>query len=132
MKIIDLEKKGNVVRFYLGDDDCNDYWGDDWDDAPYEHNAGTVYHDFVKGIKEIAFPFDFVVEEPSDDYVAYHHNTPFCKKDFIERKAPALVAAKVSQDDWSASYSTIALREDCIKYFFGDPMEPGPCEVYKG
>ena len=31
MKIIDFDEKGNVVRFYLGDDNCEDYWGDDWD-----------------------------------------------------------------------------------------------------
>ena len=48
MKIIDFDKKGNVVRFYLGEDVCNDYWGDDWNDAPYEHNAGTVYNRYVK------------------------------------------------------------------------------------
>ena len=47
MKIIDFDKKGNVVRFYLGKDDLNDYWGDDWNDVPYEHNAGTVYDEFI-------------------------------------------------------------------------------------
>ena len=29
------------------------YYGDDWDDAPYEHNAGTVYEWFVKGYIDI-------------------------------------------------------------------------------
>ena len=71
-KIIDFEVKGNVVRFYLGNktDEWgwtnknykdrngntpdwlkpNDtYYGDDWDDVPYEHNAGLVYDKFVKG-----------------------------------------------------------------------------------
>ena len=40
-EIIDFERKGNVVRFYLGKN--GEQWGDDWDDAPYEHNAGKVY-----------------------------------------------------------------------------------------
>lgn len=39
MKIIDFERKGNLVRFYLGDDDLAEWWGDDWNDTPYEHNA---------------------------------------------------------------------------------------------
>ena len=29
MKIIDFEKKGNVVRFYLGDNDLKEWYGDD-------------------------------------------------------------------------------------------------------
>ena len=29
MKIGDFDRKGNVIRFYLVKDDCNDYWGDD-------------------------------------------------------------------------------------------------------
>ena len=78
MKIIDFEKKGNIVRFYLGEktEDWgwtnpeykdytgetpswlkpkDTYYGDDWDDAPYEHNAGQVYEEFIKGQKDIAF-----------------------------------------------------------------------------
>ena len=43
MKIIDFECTGNVVRFYLGKDNEKDYHGDDWNDTPYECNAGTVY-----------------------------------------------------------------------------------------
>ena len=57
MKIIDFSKKGNVVRFYLGEDNCKDYWGDDWNDFPYEHNAGCVYDEYIAGIVDIAFPF---------------------------------------------------------------------------
>ena len=46
LKIIDFEKKGNVVRFYYGKDSLKEWYGDDWDDRPYEHNAGEVYHRF--------------------------------------------------------------------------------------
>ena len=42
MKIIGWDRKGNVVRFALGDDNL-EYWsGDDWNDSPYEHNASTT------------------------------------------------------------------------------------------
>ena len=60
-KIIDFERKGNVVRFYLIKVDRNDdYYGDDWDDTPYEHNAGSVYDSFVNKIVDVFFPYDMV------------------------------------------------------------------------
>jgi len=127
MKIIDFELKGNVVRFALGADDCNDYWGDDWDDAPYEHNAGSVYERFVKGYATIYFPFSYEVMEPSSDW-HYSGCSPFCKEDFINRKAPCVVAVQRKSDPnyWEDHcYSADALRDDAKKFYFGDKIEPG-------
>ena len=87
MKIIDFEKKGNLVRFYLGYDNCNDYWGDDWNDAPYEHNAGQVYAEFIKGYKDIAFNFDDLVLEPC----CGTYNSSWCKYDMVARKVPCII-----------------------------------------
>jgi hypothetical protein len=64
MKIIDFERRGNVVRLYIGNDDLAEWWGDDWNDRPYEHNAGRVYDQYVAGHVDIAFPFDSLVLEP--------------------------------------------------------------------
>lgn len=130
MKIIDIGRKGNLVRFYLGDNDCDDYWGDDWDDRPYEHNAGSVYKEYVKGTRDVVFPFDWVVTEPADDWI-YMGNSPFSKQDFIERKAPALAAAHLYDEYCSDRYSEVVLRDDCVKFYFGDPMEPGDTVVYE-
>ena len=58
MKLLDLERKGNVIRFFLGDDALERWWGDDWDDAPYESNAGSVYDRFVLAEADAVFPFD--------------------------------------------------------------------------
>ena len=66
MKIIDFKKKGNVVRFYLGKDSLKEWWGDDWDDTPYEYNAGQVYDEYVTGHSDVFFNFDNLVLEPSD------------------------------------------------------------------
>lgn len=85
MKIIDFELKGNVVRFALGADNCNDYWGDDWDDVPYEHNAGPVYDEFITGYATIYFSFSYEVMAPESDW-HYRQNSPFCKKDFKDKK----------------------------------------------
>ena len=64
MKIIDFERKGNLVRFYLGDDDLVEWYGDDWGDTPYEHNAERVYDEYIKGYCDMMFPFDDLVLEP--------------------------------------------------------------------
>lgn len=58
-------------------------WGDDWNDAPYEHNAGHPYyydeHDKKAGkeqweIIEVAFQADLIT--PKSDYL----NSPFSVK----------------------------------------------------
>ena len=84
-EIIDYSVKGNIVRFYLGEKDpkwgwtnkyckyydkndlepSDDYYGDDWNDVPYEHNAGTVYPEFIKATIDVSFGYDDVVIEPS-------------------------------------------------------------------
>lgn len=95
LKVIDFEKCGNVVRFYLDDIDCDDYWGDDWDDSPYEHNAGKVYDIFIKGYIDIAWPADWYVCEPSYNVV----NSKYCKKDFKERKTPIIIVKDSNECD---------------------------------
>ena len=87
MKIIDYAKKGNLVRFYLGKDDCNNYYGDDWDDAPYLDNAGKVYDKFVIGTWDICFSFNCIVLEP---YLESYLNSTLTKNDFKEKKIPCL------------------------------------------
>lgn len=38
------EYTGEPMTLYFTElDDVTKQWGDDWDDAPYEHNAGTPY-----------------------------------------------------------------------------------------
>lgn len=119
MKIIDVDRKGNLVRFYLGADDCDDYWGDDWDDAPYEHNAGTVYDRFVTGVRDVAFAFDAYVLEPCNGV----DNSSFSKEDMIKRRVPCLIVVppeltKESFNDWNFYYwlGNAGVR----KYYFGD------------
>ncbi len=120
MKIIDFERKGNVVRFYLGNDDCEDYHGDDWNDIPYEHNAGKVYQEYVVGYRDIAFPFEFVVLEPKDP--GWSNNSRWCKNDMKARKVPCIIAVK-NPDDWHDDEFDYYLGDDnAIKLYFGDKM----------
>ena len=66
MKIIDFEKRGNLVRLYLGSDSVDDYWGDDWDDAPYEYNAGKVYDKYISAYIDLAFDWKYYIYEQSE------------------------------------------------------------------
>ena len=127
MEIIDFSRKGNVVRLYLGQKDPNwgytnkdykdytgetpswikpsdKYYGDDWDDTPYQHNAGTVYEEFVKGWVDIAFKFDINLKEPADDeYSGTNHS--YSKDALIEKHLPMLVAAKEKNGDEMRPYT---------------------------
>ena len=122
-KIIDFERKGNVVRFYLGADDCSDYWGDDWNDAPYDCNAGTVYDQYVTGVKDIAFPFDSLVLEPSSEWEGdsrYHS-----KEDMKKRVVPCIIVVpkNVHDDGWGDRFSDWIGADGIKKIYFGDPEE---------
>lgn len=121
MQIIDIEKKGNVVRFYLGEN--GNQWGDDWDDAPYEHNAGQVYEEYVKATRDIAFPFDYFVLEPCDGV----SNSGYSKQDMIKRKVPCLIVVPpetLSECAWrDYDFYYWATNDNVKKYYFGDEME---------
>ncbi len=54
MKLCYLE---NSIMYFTSDID--NQWGDDWDDRPYEHNAGPPYED-GRMIKKIKFKGHFI------------------------------------------------------------------------
>ena len=125
-KIIDFKRNGTVVRFYLGADDCKNYHGDDWDNRPYEHNAGTVYNEFVSGYIEIAFPMSCNVLDAESDY-RYCGNSPFCKEDFKKRTAPCIVVLppEFIKNDYLhyTSYSENLGNLNALRFYFEDAVE---------
>lgn len=128
MKIIDFEKEGNVVRFFYGDDDCQDYWGDDWDDVPYEHNAEMVCERYVKGYIDIALNMNHIVLEPSQSIACF--NSPYSKQDMKDRMIPCILVGTINDLDdiiyspknHYASYKEIAMDSRIKKVFFGDDI----------
>ncbi len=122
MQIIDFERKGNLVRFYLGKN--GKQWGDDWDDTPYECNAGAVYNEHVKGMRDIAFPFDSLVLEPQDGAWAAA-GSGYCKKDMIKRHVPCIIVVppELAEDSWRDSFDHWVDCDGVKKYYFGDEME---------
>jgi hypothetical protein len=124
MKIIDFEKKGNMVKFYLGNSDLTEWHGDDWNDTPYEHNAGSVYDEFIVTTKVVTFDFDDVVLEPSDG--AWNGNSAYCKEDMIARKVPCICVLKKEDKEqygWYDDFHKIVGNDKVIKFYFGDEME---------
>lgn len=121
MHIIDMERKGNLVRFYLGEN--GKQWGDDWDDSPYDCNAGTVYEEYVKAVKDVGFPFDNIVLEPCDGKL----NCEYCKKDMIKRRVPCLIVVpkEIAEEfEWKDyDFYFWVGNENVKKFYFGDEME---------
>jgi hypothetical protein len=123
MKIIDWSTNGNLVRFYLGEDNLDKWWGDDWNDTPYEHNAGTVYEKYVSGTVDVAFPFDWIVSEPCDG----HLNSPWSKEDMMERKVPMLAVLPASGYSWKYddNFGAVAAAGDATRFYMGDAFDEG-------
>ena len=79
-----FEVSDYFVRIFLTDKD--EYWGDDWNDAPYECNCGPVYDEYVRGYIDIVVPLGLYIEEIKD--IAYdqywsiqdirENRIPFC------------------------------------------------------
>jgi len=111
MKIIDWERKGNLIRFILGNEDLKDWWGDDWNDVPYQHNAGRVYDKFISGYKVIVVPWEYNVYEPKDF-------GQYSKNDMKSRNIPMLIITK--EYLWDAYQKLLKKKEDLILIYMGD------------
>lgn len=119
MKVLDFELFGNIVKLYLGET-VEGIYGDDWNDTPYEHNAGVVYDKFYTDTVEIAFPLSTSVYEPCFGY----DNSPYCKNDFLFRKVPFLLFGQLN-DTWK--YSDFEYLLDNVstlnKLYIGDDWD---------
>lgn len=120
MFVVDFETKGNVIRLAYGHD--KDYWGDDWNDFPFEHNAGSVYERYVDEYREYAFPMNFNVCNPADDW-NYQGNSHYSKEDFKKQKAPCVIIHNL-KDSWGEPYSRLlgSKSEDVLPIYFGTDM----------
>lgn len=124
LEIIDWARKGNVVRLFLGKN--GKQYGDDWNDVPYEHNAGPVYDQFIVGVKDIKFDFDDTVLEPRD----YVSNSKYSKEDMVKRKTPFLTVTKLKDlPIGSYDFETSLKNDDRCKepkarrFYFGDKVD---------
>lgn len=120
-KVIDFDMKGNVIRLFIGTG--NDYWGDDWDDAPYEHNAGQVYDEYVTNILDFCVDFDTDVLEPCSGAF----NSPYSKESMKNRDVPCLIFVpyelkKKRGREWCDSFDAWVNDPEVKKIYFGDKV----------
>ena len=118
MKIIDAKIKGNAVRFFLGEDDLKEWWGDDWNDRPYEYNCGEVYEKYVSGIVDVVFPFDWYVSEPCKGCL----NSDYAREDFMAGNVP-LVAVCKGEDVWDDDFRSVIGAPSAKAFYMGDRIE---------
>lgn len=114
-QIIDFERKGNLIRFYTGKN--GQQCGDDWNDAPYDCNAGVVYDKYVDGHYDLCVPFDWTVVEPCDGFLDGY----WSKKDMVERRVACLIIVPPSLDGLcTESFLKLTAVDGVIRIYFGD------------
>lgn len=124
LKIIDFEKKGNIVRFYLGDKNLQEYYGDSWGSIPYDCNADTVYREYIIGSIDIAFPFDSYVLEPCNDYNGYG-GCVYCKDDMRNRNVPCIVYVPrdLNEEYFRDNFSFWVSNDNVTRIYFNDNIK---------
>jgi hypothetical protein len=93
--------------------------GDDWDDAPYEHNAGRPYKPFRPvredwnedgtpkwEISEVLFQTDLVTP---DEY--HYGSSSYCVEDINAKYVPWLATAKYSGDPKVVIHAGVTITE---------------------
>lgn len=99
---------------YFTRKELSEQWGDDWDDAPYEHNACEPYNDDGADIIRLAYHGD--LQTPCDGYC----NSPFSVKSIN------LGAAAWLYDRWGKS--GVAIQAGCgIEEFIAKVKKANGC-----
>lgn len=78
--LIDFCERGNGVRLYFGSS-VEKITGDDWDDIPFESNAGIVYPEHVNFYIDALIPFNWQITDVIDELDDYT-NSRYCRNDF--------------------------------------------------
>ena len=124
LEIVDVRRVGNVVRFWLGPNALV-AWGDDWNDAPYEHNAGEVYEEYTTAYVDVAFDLDTAVVEPCSGVL----NSHWTKDDMRLRRVCCLAYVKPvdKRDMWiyEDSFAEVVGCANVHRVFFGYKVRYG-------
>lgn len=86
---------------YFTTQELSKQWGDDWNDAPYEHNAGAPYafseYDAKEGKKPwkiIKVAWEADLEQPCD----HHRNSPYSVESINQGEIPWLRSPSYAKD----------------------------------
>lgn len=104
-KLCYIVRYGKSATAFFTTNELKNQWGDDWNDAPYEHNAGDPYtwREYMgeRGIpeyeiKSVDFFYDGFVF-PCDDG---HYNSPWSVDDINAGRVPWVRLVGVSIEDF--------------------------------
>jgi len=77
---------------FFTDLSLDEQWGDDWEDAPYEHNAGPPYTSLGGQIVKLAWEGD--LDAPNEHYA----NSPYSVQRINKGAVPWLVSSQWNKE----------------------------------
>lgn len=109
--IIDAQQKGNLLQLALTSKIDPNTHGDDWDDKPYDSNAGPVYEEYVEKYITYYVPIDKTIYS----YSEYNHvlNPNISMEDMFNKKIPFMYI--VNDADFKLC-DTIYLTDEISKH----------------
>lgn len=115
LSVIDFEKSGNQIIFYLGVIDKNNMpTGEDWHKPSYEF-ASRVYNEYIKGELRVSIPPEWCAMEPIDNC-----NSDACSKNALQEGKSACIL--LSPERVTNFWDALKYRET-KKIFFGDSAD---------
>lgn len=104
-------------------------WGDDWDDAPYEHNAEAPYTPHAKSQGQwdiVKVAFEVMLAQPNEDeYMERVLNSRYSVQDINDKRIAWLRPSVFSKEGSQPIYAGDTLRE------FIDKIHLAGGEVYR-
>lgn len=110
--IIGINQKGNLLELALTSNFDKNTHGDDWDDKPYDINAGEVYQEYVSKYQIVYVPFNKTVYTYSNYHNLTHVNLSML--DLLHKKEPILYI--VNDNDFQI----------CDKIYLTDDLKDHP------
>lgn len=145
-RIIDRRRRHGLIRLYLAERPDPGYTGDDWDDSPYERNAGPVCQDFVDATPTLAVPWGLAARSgtPGDRQTvrvdpvfgaqaAFHATPPVGGHDLVEvagdddpapHRLPFAVQGAPFQEERPYGAAGGVRRPAPVGLVFGEPVQP--------
>ena len=111
--LIDFCERGNGIRLYFGLA-VELITSDDWNDVPYEHNAGIVYSEYVNFYVDVLIPFRWQIADPASELDQYT-NSSYCRNDFKTGDPPLFWAVDQNYERDNVYFRMGDLREDVMK-----------------
>lgn len=123
LKVVDFERlDSNRIKFYFSDrDNITDVNGDDWNDKPYNLNAGLVYEEFIDKVYTLPINPQAIILEPCD---VVGNNVDISKKDLLNGTIPCLlvIPPKVFGRSQIKEFDFWLNSTDSVKIYLGDTL----------